>query len=69
MCGELAQSPEVGVTGWFRIVGGTDGFHKALGEERLVATTPAPLDVTFDLAVGSTRRMAHGADVPQFTAA
>ena len=30
----------------------------------LVATTPEPLDVTFDLDGGSTRRMAHGADVP-----
>jgi hypothetical protein len=49
---------------WFGIVGGTDGFHKALGEARLVATTPVPLDVTFDLDVGSTRRMAHGADAP-----
>jgi hypothetical protein len=35
----------------------------------LVATTPELLDVTFDVEDGSMRRMAHGADVPQFTAA
>jgi hypothetical protein len=35
----------------------------------LVAITPEWLDVTFDAEDGSMRRMAHGADVPQFTAA
>jgi hypothetical protein len=60
----LSQSPEVSLIGWFGIVSGTDGFHKALGEARLVAPTSVPRDVTFDLDVDSTRRMPHGADAP-----
>jgi hypothetical protein len=47
--GGLAPSPEVGVTGRFGILGGTDDFRDARGEATLVVTTMEIIDVTFDL--------------------
>jgi hypothetical protein len=47
--GGLAHSPEVGDTGRFGILGGTDDFRNARGEATLVVTTPEFMDVTFDL--------------------
>jgi hypothetical protein len=47
--GGLALSPEVGVTGRFGILGGTDDFRDARGEATLVVTTTEIIDVTFDL--------------------
>jgi hypothetical protein len=47
--GGLAPSPEVGVTGRFGILGGTDDFRDVRGEATLVVTTTEIIDVTFDL--------------------
>lgn len=47
--GGLAQSPEVGVTGRFGILGGTDGFREARGEATLVVTSAEFQDATFDI--------------------
>ena len=51
--GGLAQSPEVGVTGRFGILGGTDGFREAHGEATLVVTSAEFQDATFDLEMDS----------------
>jgi hypothetical protein len=62
--GGVAPLPDIGAVGRFGILGGTDDFRKAQGEATLVVLSPELQDVTFDLDVGSARRMAHGADAP-----
>lgn len=47
--GGLAQSPELGVTGRFGILGGTDGFREARGQATLVVTSAEFQDATFDI--------------------
>jgi len=49
MFGGLAPSPEVGVTGRFGILGGTDGFREARGEATLVVTSAELQDAKFDI--------------------
>jgi hypothetical protein len=62
--GGVAPVPDIGAVGHFGILGGTDDFRKAQGEVTLVVISPELQDITFDLDVGSARRMAHGADAP-----
>jgi hypothetical protein len=54
--GGLARSPEVGVTGRFGILGGTDGFREARGEATLVVISTEGIDATFELEIDSTRQ-------------